>query len=107
MQCAGCFCTEWWSNQGRCYFNQRVVGLKKAGIAGAEVTSRFSDVNVQGIKVIGPMNEKDLRYLAKLAKGGTLNDLHSANLTDAVVETSQKGASRTSLISCISTFLHH
>ena len=55
------------------------------------MTSRFSDVNVQGIKVIGPMNEKDLRYLAKLAKGGTLNDLHSANLTDAVVENIPEG----------------
>lgn len=61
--------------KGDAYFNQRVVGLKKAGTLEQEVISRFSDVYVQGIKVIGPMNEKDLRYLAKLAKGGTLNDL--------------------------------
>ena len=77
--------------KGDAYFNQRVVGLKKAGTLEQEVTSRFSDVYVQGIKVIGPMNEKDLRYLAKLAKGGTLNDLHSANLTDAVVENIPEG----------------
>ena len=65
------------------YFNQRVIELTKAGTLEAQVMDVFEDEDVQGIKVIGPMNDKDLRFLAKLAKGGTLRDLHSANLHEA------------------------
>ena len=50
------------------YFNQRVIELTKAGTLEAQVMDVFEDVDVQGIKVIGPMNDKDLRFLAKLAK---------------------------------------
>ena len=54
------------------YFNQRVIELTKAGTLEAQVMDTFEDEDVQGIKVIGPMNDKDLRFLAKLAKGGTV-----------------------------------
>ena len=50
------------------YFNQRVIELTKAGTLEAQVMDVFEDEDVQGIKVIGPMNDKDLRFLAKLAK---------------------------------------
>ena len=49
--------------KGDAYFNQRVVGLKKAGTLEQEVTSRFSDVYVQGIKVIGPIIYYELRFV--------------------------------------------
>lgn len=73
------------------YFNQRVIELTKAGTLEAQVMDVFEDVDVQGIKVIGPMNDKDLRFLAKLAKGGTLRDLHSANLHEAKFESIPEG----------------
>lgn len=73
------------------YFNQRVIELTKAGTLEAQVMDVFEDEDVQGIKVIGPMNDKDLRFLAKLAKGGTLRDLHSANLHEAKFESIPEG----------------
>ncbi|MGP1593200.1 MAG: leucine-rich repeat domain-containing protein [Prevotella multiformis] len=73
------------------YFNQRVVQLTKAGTLEQTVMELYGDVHVQGIKVTGPMNDADLKFLARLAKGGSLTDLHSANLHDAEFESIPEG----------------
>ena len=67
------------------HFNRTMVTLTKAGTLERELTLLNPD-DIQGIKVSGPMNEADLRYLYKLCKPGTLDTPHSINLHDAIVD---------------------
>ena len=67
------------------YFNQTTLQVTKAGT----LEQAFADASPekhQGLQVIGPLNDADMRFLAKLAKPSGLDDLHSINLQEAQLE---------------------
>lgn len=67
------------------YFNQTTLQVTKAG-ALEQAFAEASPEKYQGLQVIGPLNDADMRFLAKLAKPSGLDDLHSINLQEAQVE---------------------
>lgn len=67
------------------YFNQTTLQVTKAGT----LEQAFAEANPdkhQGLRVIGPLNDADMRFIAKLARPSLLDDLHSINLQEAQVE---------------------
>ena len=67
------------------YLNQTTLKVTKAGT----LEQAFADAkpdNYQGLCIVGPLNEADMRFLAKLAKPSGKEDLHSINLQEAQLE---------------------
>ena len=67
------------------YLNQTTLKVTKAGT----LEQAFADAGpekYQGLCVVGPLNEADMRFLAKLAKPSGKEDLHSINLQKAQLE---------------------
>lgn len=67
------------------FFNQTTLQVTQPGT----LEQAFADASPdkwQGLRVVGPLNEADMRFIARLAKPGSLDDLHSINLQDAQVE---------------------
>ena len=67
------------------YFNQTTLQVTKAGTL-EQAFANANPTSHQGIRVIGPLNDADMRFLAKLAKPSGLDDLHSINLQEALLE---------------------
>ena len=64
------------------YLNQTTLQVTKAGTLEQAFTDAKPD-NYQGLCVVGPLNEADMRFLAKLAEPSGKEDLHSINLQKA------------------------
>ena len=64
------------------YFNQTTLQVTKAGTL-EQAFAEASPEKHQGLQVIGPLNDADMQFLAKLAKPSGLDDLHSINLQEA------------------------
>ena len=58
------------------YFNQTTLQVTKAGTL-EQAFAEASPEKYQGLQVIGPLNDADMQFLAKLAKPSGLDDLHS------------------------------
>ena len=67
------------------YLNQTTLQVTKAGTLEQAFVDAKPD-NYQGLCVVGPLNEADMRFLAKLAKPSGKEDLHSINLQKAQLE---------------------
>lgn len=73
------------SNDKDGYLNQTTLTVTKAGTL-EQVFAETNPDSYQGLRIIGPLNEVDMRFLAKLAKPSSLSDLHSINLQEAQLE---------------------
>lgn len=73
------------SNDKDGYLNQTTLTVTKAGTL-EQVFAETNPDSYQGLRIIGPLNEADMRFLAKLAKPSSLSDLHSINLQEAQLE---------------------
>lgn len=67
------------------YFNQVVLQVTAPGTL-EQAYYNASPSSIQGLKVEGPMNEADMRFIASLSAPGNLGSLHSINLHDAQLE---------------------
>ena len=66
------------------FFNRITVEVNEPGTL-EEKFNHLNSKDMTGIRVVGPIDDKDLAFLAKLCSGNELDSLHSINLHDAVV----------------------